>query len=262
MRVITTHINKGGTGKSTVSYNFAKWLADEENKKVLLIDGDRSLNLSYSFSNLIKDSIYDVFNGKEVEFTSISKNLDFLRGSELLEDNTMDLKSRQNNTMIFYMWIADNFDRFKQYDYMVIDTHNDNSLVTANFLAVADDILAVSEPSRNGFRAWHELIQTVDRLKSEVIDPITRVSYISCEPYLIANKVSHIGNSSKQYIEAAENEAKYLGMIQDKELMKKSLLHNKSIFEMKHEMTFNEYRKHEKFYENVEKLFNKIIEII
>ena len=33
MKIITTHINKGGTGKSTISYNFASWIAERKNKK-------------------------------------------------------------------------------------------------------------------------------------------------------------------------------------------------------------------------------------
>ena len=31
MKIITTHINKGGTGKSTISYNFASWIAERKN---------------------------------------------------------------------------------------------------------------------------------------------------------------------------------------------------------------------------------------
>ena len=49
MKIITININKGGTGKSTFSYNFSKWLSSIKHKKVLLIDGDSSCNLTYSF---------------------------------------------------------------------------------------------------------------------------------------------------------------------------------------------------------------------
>lgn len=262
MKVITAHINKGGTGKSTVSFNLARWLADVEKKKVLLVDGDRSRNLSFSFLDTIdENSIYNVFTGGDVRFTRISEQLDFLKGSDLLEDNALDLLSKQNNSMLFYMWIADNYERFEKYDYMIIDTHNDNSLVTYNFLAVADVVLGVSEPSRNGFRAWHELVRTVDKLKKDVIDPVSRKSYINCEPYLIANKVKHIGSSSRQFLEVAEKEDRYLGMIQEKELMRKSLLSNQSIFKMTEGMSDSEYKRHENFYRGIEDLFKRIVEL-
>lgn len=258
MKIITVHINKGGTGKSSISFNLAKWLAEERNKNVLVVDGDHSQNLSFSFPKFEGDSVYDVFEGKDVSFANVSGTLDLLKGSNLLKESTLDLKSRQNNVMIFFMWIADNYEKLKKYDYMVIDTHNDKSLITYNFLAVADIVLGVSEPSRNGFRAWYELQQTIDHLKETVVNPITRKSYITCEPYLIANKIEHIGNSSKQFLETVETEEDYLGMIQKKELMAKSLLQNESIFEMRNKMTSRELDIHSNFYDSIDNLFCKI----
>ena len=262
MKIITVNVNKGGTGKSTISYTLAKWLSLVQNKKVLLIDGDRSCNLSYSFSNVGESSILDVFNKNgPVEFYSVGENLDFIKGSEQLEDNKLDLKSRQNNCMLLFMWIADNMEKLQEYDYMVIDTHNDTSLVTYNFLAVADIVLGVSEPSRNGFRAWLELEETLDFLKSELVDVVTRQTYVTAIPYLIANKVDHIGSSSKQFLEMVELQPNYIGMIQKKELLAKTLLQDKSIFEMQDTMKADEKARHEKFYANVNALFEKFVTI-
>lgn len=264
MKIITVNVNKGGTGKSTISYTLSKWLTLVKNKKVLLIDGDRSCNLSYSFSKSGDSSILDIFNktGQPVEFYNVSENLDFIKGSEHLEDNELDLKSRQNNCMLLFMWISDNMDRLKEYDYMVIDTHNDTSLVTYNFLAVADIVLGVSEPSRNGFRAWLELEETLDYLKNEIVDVVSRQSYVTAIPYLIANKVDHIGSSSKQFLEMVELQKNYLGMIQKKELLAKTLLEDKSIYEMLEAMSNTEKARHEKFYENVNNIFEKVINIV
>ena len=174
---------------------------------------------------------------EQVEIYNVGKNLDLIRGSEHLEDNELDLKTKQNNCMQLFMWIADNMDKLKEYDYMVIDTHNDTSLVTSNFLAVADIVLGVSEPSRNGFRAWLELEETLNYLKSVLVDVISRQSYVTAKPYLIANKVEHIGSSSKRFLEMVELEENYLGMIQKKELLAKTLLEDKSIFEMQETMS-------------------------
>lgn len=264
MKIITVNVNKGGTGKSTISYTLAKWLTLVENKRVLLIDGDRSCNLSYSFSGVGESSILDIFNktGQPVEFYNVGKNLDFIKGSEHLEDNELDLKSRQNNCMLLFMWIADNIDKLKGYDYVVIDTHNDTSLVTYNFLSVADIVLGVSEPSRNGFRAWLELEETLDYLKTEIVDVVTRQTYVTATPYLIANKVDHMGSSSKQFLEMVELQQNYLGMIQKKELLAKTLLEDKSIFEMQETMSKSEKTRHEKFYENIDNIFKKIKNIV
>ena len=230
MKIITVNVNKGGTGKSTISYTLAKWLI-EEGKKVLLIDGDRSCNLSYSFEGLNNSTAESIFTKNEdVVINNISDNLDFIQGSENLDDESLNLQSKQNNCMLFFMWIADNMESLKDYDYIVVDTHNDVSLVTRNFLAAADVVLGVSEPSRNGFRAWLELEDTIDTLKTELVDVMSRQTYVTATPYLIANRVDHIGNSSKQFVEMVEQQPNYIGMIQKKELLTKTLLEDESIF--------------------------------
>lgn len=260
MKIITVNINKGGTGKTTVSYNLAKYLSEIKKKNVLLIDGDRSCNLSYSFSDLGKSTIADIFNENKVEFNSIHNNLDMIKGSETLEDDTLDLQSKYNNSMLFFLWIADNYSMLEKYDYMVIDTHNDKSLVTANFLAVSDIIIGVSEPSRNGLRAWYELENTVHDLKNGLVDLKTRESYVRAKPYLIGNRVSHIGNTSKNFLETVEDMDKYLGMIQKKELLAKSLLEDRSIFEQRESMSKREKERHQAFFDSIKDVFEAIIE--
>ncbi|OQR53108.1 ParA family protein [Bacillus sp. CDB3] len=261
MKIITVNVNKGGTGKSTISYTLSKWLTQVKKKKVLLIDGDRSCNLSFSFSCDSPSSILGVFTKEKVEIHNVGGHLDFIKSSAQLEDNMLDLKSKQNNCMLLFMWIADNMDKLQKYDYMIIDTHNDTSLVTSNFLAVADIVLGVSEPSRNGFRAWLELEDTIDYLKNELVDVTSCQTYVTAKPYLIANKVDHIGNSSKQFIDMVELQPNYIGMIQKKELLAKTLLEDTSIFEMKEKMSKKDIERHQKFYEHIDNIFSKIIEI-
>lgn len=261
-KIFTINLDKGGTGKSTVSYNFAKMLALKENAKTLLIDGDRSKNLSFAFKNLGSSTITDIFLKREVEIYNVGKNLDFIQGSKTLEDDKLNLSSKQNNCMIFFMWIADNIDMLDQYDYIVIDTHNDTSLVTSNFIAVSDIVIGVADPSRNAFRAWLELKDYVSYLKDELIEVRERKSYVTAEPFLIANRIEHIGSSSKDFLEVAETDDKYLGMLQKKELLAKSLLIDKSIFEMENEMTTKERDTHKQFFDNVYSVFNKIISTV
>lgn len=261
MKIIVDTINKGGTGKSTISFNLSDFLTVEKNKKVLLMDGDSSCNLSFSFKNLNNSTMYDLFSTGNVEINHITDNLDFIKGSELLTDDELDLKSKQNNCLQLFMWFANNPDIEKTYDYVVIDTHNDKSLVTSNFIAVADIVLGISEPSRNGYRAWLELRDMITYLKSEVIEPISRKSYIDCNEYLIANNVKFFGNnlpnSAKQFFYTVETDDKYLGMIPKKELLEASLANGEGIFTLKKKYPTLAV-KHEKFYSNVQNLFEKI----
>ncbi len=255
MDIITVHINKGGTGKSTISYNLANWIAEKKNKKVLLIDGDHSCNLSYSFPNVGEETIINIFEGKPAEIYPVAKNLDFIKGSQNLKDDYLKLKDKQNNCMLMFMWIADNMATLEQYDYIIIDTHNEPSLVTNNFLAVSDMVLGVSEPSRNGYRAWLELKSTIEQLKTILVDIRTRESYVTTKPYLIGNRVEHNTTSSKEFLETIESEPDFLGMVQKKELLAQSLLKNENIFAYDEKII----KSHELFYNNVEAVFNKIL---
>lgn len=255
MDIITVHINKGGTGKSTISYNLANWIAEKKNKKVLLIDGDHSCNLSYSFPNVGEETIINIFEGKPAKIYPVAKNLDFIKGSQNLKDDYLKLKDKQNNCMLMFMWIADNMATLEQYDYIIIDTHNEPSLVTNNFLAVSDMVLGVSEPSRNGYRAWLELKSTIEQLKTILVDIRTRESYVTTKPYLIGNRVEHNTTSSKEFLETIESEPDFLGMVQKKELLAQSLLKNENIFAYDEKII----KSHELFYNNVEAVFNKIL---
>lgn len=255
MDIITVHINKGGTGKSTISYNLANWIAEKKNKKVLLIDGDHSCNLSYSFPNVGEETIINIFEGKPAKIYPVAKNLDFIKGSQNLKDDYLKLKDKQNNCMLMFMWIADNMDTLEQYDYIIIDTHNEPSLVTNNFLAVSDMVLGVSEPSRNGYRAWLELKSTIEQLKTILVDIRTRESYVTTKPYLIGNRLEHNTTSSKEFLETIESEPDFVGMVQKKELLAQSLLKNENIFAYDEKII----KSHELFYNNVEAVFNKIL---
>lgn len=262
MKIITVNINKGGTGKSTFSYNFSRWLSRLKDKKILLIDGDSSCNLSYSFNQNSDKSIFDIFKNGEFEILNIDENLDFINGSNQLTDDFLDLRKRQNNCLIMFMWIADNIEVLSNYDYIVIDTHNDSSLVTSNFIAVADMVLGISEPSRNGYRAWLELQGTVDNLKKEIVDIMTRKSYIQAEPYLIGNKIEHIGKTSKEFLETITQDDRFLGYLPKKEVLAKSLLLDQDIFEQQEDMSSSERARNRLFYKNIEQVFERILENI
>lgn len=261
MKIITVNLPKGGTGKSTFSFNFAKWLADEKGKKVLLIDGDYSCNLTFSVTkNKDENSVLDIFLNRDVILEEITENLNFLKGSENLNDKYLDLMGKHNNRLIFYMWLMDNLE-FLEYDYILIDTHNNKELVTLNFLAVADIVIGVSDPSRNGLRAWFELEDTVDELKAELVEARSRESYVNAKCYLVGNRVNHVGNTGKNFLELIQEQDNYLGMIQTKELLAKSLFEDTSVFEAFNVMSPKDQKKHQAFMDSLVKLFEKIIEI-
>lgn len=135
-------------------------------------------------------------------------------------------------------------------------------MVTSNFIASADLVLGISEPSRNGYRAWLELQNTIANLKNEVVDVMTRKSYIQAEPYLIGNKIEHMGNTSKEFLETIVEDEHFLGYLPKKELLAKSLLLDKDIFEQQENMSTSEKTRNQQFFNNIEDLFNKILNVL
>ena len=98
----------------------------------------------------------------------------------------------------------------------------------------------------------------ISLLKSNLVDVRTRESYVTTEPYLIGNRLEHNTSSSKYFLDIIEKDPRYLGMIQKKELLAKSLLENVNIFS-RNDKTQKE---HKAFYENTEAVFNRIIDIV
>lgn len=267
MKIQTINLDKGGGGKSSHAYNQAWWLATEKNKRVLLIDGARECNLSHSFDVTSEKTIYDIFQTGEYEICQITDNLSLIRGDERLTDDHLDLSSRNNKYLQLFMWFSDHFEELAgQFDVILIDTHNDESLVTANFIAVSDLVLGVTDASTNGFRAWLSLKRFVQSIKDEAIEVVTRKSYVTATPYLIGNKIEYYGHNvtdtCKQFLEVVQEDPYYLGSVQKKELMAKSLVLNQNVFEQKKQMTEQQKKAHRNFYANIESVYESILKVL
>ena len=212
-------------------------------------------------------TIYDIFTTGEYEIVQISENLSLICGDERLTDEQLDLGSRNNKYLQLFMWFSEHYEELAaQFDVILIDTHNDESLVTANFIAVSDMVLAVSDASLNGFRAWLSLKKFVEFIKNEAIEVISKKSYVTAEPYLIGNKIKYVGqnvtDTCKQFLEVVEEDPAYLGSIQEKELMAKSLVIGQSVFEQREKMTDSQKEAHRKFYDNMDYVYENILRVL
>lgn len=258
VQILTINVQKGGVGKTTLQYNFTDWLASQ-GKKILVIDSDYSCNATATYRALVnktKNTIANIFRDKPVDILKVNENIDLISGDPEIEKINTELITEQNNCLILYMWIADYYEKLEKYDYIVIDTHNDKSLVTKNCLAVADVILGVSDPSSNGFTALLNLENDVDKLKKELIDVRTRESYVTGEVFFIANNVQRNVTNHREFVEEIKISSNYLGVMQRKALLGKSLLEMKSIVEQ--EKDSRTAREHKLFYEATYEVFENI----
>ena len=126
---------KGGTGKSTLSYNFAHFLADK-GFRVLFIDGDEQANASKSlavFSSMTGTST--LFGSEKIEPLTMPQQIVLMKGDDGLRKVEKSSCSDEELVQALTERLEDVSSGF---DYAVIDTAGANSRV-ANALTVASD---------------------------------------------------------------------------------------------------------------------------
>lgn len=208
MKVITIGTLKGGTGKTTTTFNLAGCLA--EDSKVLLIDCDPQANLSQDcgvdITDQSADSIKSVFDSYLSPEKTIVKNLipelpnlDVLPSNIWLMETEMQLVNRAGREFILSNYINDNKIFFEQYDYILCDTNPSMSIINQNAFYLADDIVLVSDVSKNGLTG----IELFDYLWSKAARDLRKEKRISA---LILNNSDSRTKLSRELIEYCEND--------------------------------------------------------
>ena len=85
MKIITFAAIKGGVGKTTLTFNYAEWLA-KKGQKVLLIDLDHQCNLTQCYNIYeSKNTIANAFKGGDVDIKQVKENISLIPGSVQLD---------------------------------------------------------------------------------------------------------------------------------------------------------------------------------
>lgn len=141
--VITITNNRGGVGKSTTAQTLAIGLY-QNNKKVLLVDLDPQCNTSGTFKvDKAPNNIYRVIRGecdirdaiyKTNYIDVISSSLDLSRAEDEFKQGVYQYK--------MHKLIKEQLDKIKnEYDYIIIDTAPNLSLMTTNAIYSSDYVL-------------------------------------------------------------------------------------------------------------------------
>ena len=125
MQVISFMAIKGGVGKTTMAFQFAKYL-QENNKSTLLIDLDSQKSLTGTFETKDfnfkdKHNISEILSNPQIGIiaTTVEKNIDVIPSTSNLEEIADNLATKPNKELLLFMWFVKNSKELNQkYDYI------------------------------------------------------------------------------------------------------------------------------------------------
>jgi chromosome partitioning protein len=243
-KVISFINQKGGVGKTTMSFNVAHALK-EKGKKVLAIDLDPQGNLSMLFHT---DSDYNIYHlmvnsVKELKVLHspvlasdviVKGAVDVIPGGQDLSG--FDLTVASVNTprqLILKKFLEQNL-LTKRYDYIIIDCPPTLGLLVINALCASDGVIVPFRPddfSSKGLDHFYEVLEDVDDMG------IVRVPEIILHvPNLVdlrRKQESEDLNKIVSKIEESMGKEKVSHVFMNKTPLVKSLAERKSVFDFK-----------------------------
>lgn len=161
---------KGGVGKTTISFNLSRILADTFKKRVLVIDNDPQGNLTSSFideESISQGNVLDVYDEKLGQPIEITKRLHLL-GANI---NLAPVAERAF-PVIFNLknGIAklNSACRGKTYDFVIIDCLPSFGHLNLAALVAADYVLIPVKPSPYALAGMQDLIKTTHKVKKNL----------------------------------------------------------------------------------------------
>ena len=165
-KTISVINQKGGVGKTTITFNLAKGLAGK-GAKVLVIDNDPQGNLTGAFLNdptTLKANVLDLYSNERVRITpeKINDNL-FLIGANIhlskISDGEFDIIFR----------LKEGLETIKQaFDYVLIDCLPAFGYLNMAALNAADFVLIPTKPAPFALAGLKDLLGTIRKVKKRI----------------------------------------------------------------------------------------------
>lgn len=215
MKIITICMLKGGTGKSTVSFNIITTRAAmNPNDKYLLIDLDIQANLSnyfgiQTYEKVGKDSSDMILGNVDPEDVVIKSPLDFCRNVDIIPAsfnifrNDIKLNNAIAKEFKLDRVIDKHRDFFEQYDYIIFDTNPSFGVFNINAFYVTDVMINVV---KNNCISSLKALEIADTVWNEVKDALGKDKKEIQQ--VIINMDDDRSNASKQFKEYIYNNEK------------------------------------------------------
>ena len=207
MKIIAVAALKGGVGKTNFVFNFSTILAFK-GYKILAIDLDPQGNLSKTFKktenltkklfnpnvNIEEENLITTWTCNNIIIDIISTNI----AMTILEE---ELQTKIARETILKRTFVKNYHLLEKYDYIIFDTSPNISIINKNALAIADEIILISDNSIYSL---------------EAIDMLTSNWEIICQELSIKNNINSIiinnfdhYRVSKDFVEFLQKNKKY-----------------------------------------------------
>lgn len=199
---------KGGIGKTTITFNLAAAL-NARGKKVLVLDLDKQRNLSSTFGPLpedkdtICDIIYQVTKGRPYNVADAIIKAD--NGvSYIISDKMLDSINSQISTAFnpnFVLKKIFSADVFSGYDYVISDNKTAIDILTLNALNISDYVIIPVEAGIYSFDGLTDIVEKIHSINATT-NPQLKILGI------LYNKVSNtvVGKAVKEATESIYND--------------------------------------------------------
>jgi chromosome partitioning protein len=242
MKKIVFFNTKGGTGKTTMCYNYGWYLAEKRNKKVLFMDFDPQINLVQSFDfkqqrkeYTLEKLILKYLHKEPVNFEDyvieISKNIDLLPSTNnisLLEEYLTDyLLERTSDDMKLYQAtnrnklvkrILEEYIGDDKYDYVLIDSQPNYSLLSTTSIIFAKNIIVTLKPEMFSFIDIKYLIKIIastrEKFKTDIRIICLMINAYERKKKLAADIIDKIEKTYGNDIAVLKRKIRYLSQYQ------------------------------------------------
>jgi len=226
-KIISIINQKGGVGKTTISFNLA-WGLALKNNKVLILDNDPQGNLTSAFlddPSTVKANVISFYqgNGKTVKPHTLHKNLDLV-GTDI----HLARITEKNNFDMFYK-LKEALEPFnKKYDYIIIDCLPSLGVLNIAALMASTHVLIPSTASHFALSGLTDLLEVITNTKKRA-NPDLKVVGILMN--MVGGRATNIAQEIENLLRKRYKELVFSTVIHKGVKMEESPAFNQSIME-------------------------------